>query len=126
MIYFADDIKESLREKSQKEMATMKDCLHCVRVGFQAHISDSNNKEFVTPIVLSSPVFNSRQCLVKFAKNSLLTLGTSLENPGFSELRIAELDKSYGSCLGGDTVWMRCAAKIRRGNDMHHLSDRHW
>jgi hypothetical protein len=37
------------------------------------------------------------------------------ENSGFTELRIAEVDKSCGSALGGDTLWMRCAAKVRKG-----------
>jgi len=31
-------------------------------------------------------------------------------------LKIAEIDKSVGYCTGGETIWLRCATKVRRGD----------
>jgi len=53
-------IRENLSEKAQKEMATMKDCLHCVRLGFQAFLTDQFGQSFASQMVLSNPIYNSR------------------------------------------------------------------
>uniref|UniRef100_A0A915HPZ0 RHD domain-containing protein n=1 Tax=Romanomermis culicivorax TaxID=13658 RepID=A0A915HPZ0_ROMCU len=95
-IEITDDVKEKCSEKAQREAATMKDCLHCVRLGFQAFIENPDTGlHIASAMVFSNPIYNS-------------------QNPGFSELRIAEIDRSSGSCIGGDTVWMRCATKVKR------------
>ncbi len=56
-----DEMRDSLREKATKEHVTMKDCLHSVRIGFQAFLSDPQKAQMiVTPLLLSEPIYNSR------------------------------------------------------------------
>uniref|UniRef100_A0A914XNZ0 RHD domain-containing protein n=1 Tax=Plectus sambesii TaxID=2011161 RepID=A0A914XNZ0_9BILA len=87
---------EQLKESANREHVTMKDCLHSVRFGFHAVFTDqATGQSFATPVTYSEPIFNT-------------------QNAGYTELRIAELDKSQGSVAGGDSIWLRCASKVRK------------
>ena len=57
-----EELKEQLKENANKEQATMKDCLHSVRIGFQGRFTDlSSGNQYLTPMILSDSICNSRK-----------------------------------------------------------------
>jgi hypothetical protein len=52
---------EQLKERADSEHVTIKDCLHSVRFGFHAVLTDpSTGQTIATPVTYSEPIFNTR------------------------------------------------------------------
>ncbi|XP_008286542.1 nuclear factor NF-kappa-B p100 subunit isoform X2 [Stegastes partitus] len=87
--YHLTDSEESSIQKEAKELGKVMD-LNIVRLKFTAYLQDSNGAftRALKPVV-SNPIYDSK-------------------SPNASNLKISRMDKTCGSVLGGDEIFLLC------------------
>ncbi|KAM9364432.1 nuclear factor NF-kappa-B p100 subunit isoform 2-T2 [Pholidichthys leucotaenia] len=88
-MYHLTDLEETLIVKEAKELGKSMD-LNIVRLKFTAYLQDSNGAftRALKPVV-SNPIYDSK-------------------SPNASNLKICRMDKTCGSVLGGDEIFLLC------------------
>uniref|UniRef100_A0A3Q4AYQ9 RHD domain-containing protein n=1 Tax=Mola mola TaxID=94237 RepID=A0A3Q4AYQ9_MOLML len=96
------DSEENGILKEAKELGKVMD-LNIVRLKFTAYLQDSNGgyTRALKPVV-SNPIYDSK-------------------SPNASNLKISRLDKSCGSVLGGDEIFLLCD-KVQKGENERRLA----
>lgn len=133
LILNGTDTEEQAIVREAKELGKSMD-LNIVRLKFTAYLKDSNGaftralKPVVSNPIYDSSMFSSSQFTHRFYVREMLRrqyFNDSTffpESPNASNLKISRMDKTCGSVMGGDEIFLLCD-KVQKGKSSIPL---HW